>query len=70
MGIDIPPPKGGPVMFPNPIAPHSPHILEDDCQTLELGEAGEHNDAVSLCLSDGGQDFHAVDKWDYMLFIC
>lgn len=64
MGIDIPPPKGGPVVFPNPTAPHSPHILEDDCQTLELGEAGEHNDAVSLCLSDGELDFHAVDKWD------
>ncbi|XP_051716319.1 highly divergent homeobox isoform X3 [Ctenopharyngodon idella] len=65
MGIDIPPPKGGPVMFPNPIAPHSPHILEDDCQTLELGEAGEHNDAVSLCLSDdGASDFYLKENDD------
>ncbi|KAK9963503.1 hypothetical protein ABG768_006685 [Culter alburnus] len=65
MGIDIPPPKGGPVMFPNPTAPHSPHILEDDCQTLELGEAGEHNDAVSLCLSDdGASDFYLKENDD------
>ncbi|XP_067238578.1 highly divergent homeobox isoform X7 [Chanodichthys erythropterus] len=64
MGIDIPPPKGGPVMFPNPTAPHSPHILEDDCQTLELGEAGEHNDAVSLCLSDdGASDFYLKENY-------
>ncbi|XP_073677050.1 highly divergent homeobox isoform X2 [Garra rufa] len=54
MGIEIPPPKGGPVMFLNQIAPHSPHILEDDRQTPELGEASEHNDVVSLCLSDDG----------------
>uniref|UniRef100_A0A672PEZ9 Highly divergent homeobox-like n=1 Tax=Sinocyclocheilus grahami TaxID=75366 RepID=A0A672PEZ9_SINGR len=58
MGIEIPPPKGGPAMFPN----HSPHILEDERQTPELGEASEHNDLMSLCLSDGGDDFHAVDK--------
>lgn len=68
MGIEIPPPKGGPVMFPNPTAPHSPHILEDDYP--ELGEAGEHNDSMSLCLSDGGQDFHGVDRWDHILCIC
>ncbi|KAL1261302.1 hypothetical protein QQF64_006567, partial [Cirrhinus molitorella] len=54
MGIEIPPPKGGPVMFPNRTAPHSPHIFEDDRQTPELGEASEHNDVVSLCLSDDG----------------
>uniref|UniRef100_A0A671M0R0 Highly divergent homeobox-like n=1 Tax=Sinocyclocheilus anshuiensis TaxID=1608454 RepID=A0A671M0R0_9TELE len=50
MGIEIPPPKGGPVMFPN----HSPHILEDERQAPELGEASKHNDLVSLCLSDDG----------------
>uniref|UniRef100_A0A673I5T6 Highly divergent homeobox-like n=1 Tax=Sinocyclocheilus rhinocerous TaxID=307959 RepID=A0A673I5T6_9TELE len=50
MGIEIPPPKGGPVMFPN----HSPLILEDERQTPELGEASEHNDLGSLCLSDDG----------------
>ncbi|XP_050984090.1 highly divergent homeobox isoform X1 [Labeo rohita] len=54
MGIEIPPPKGGPIMFPNQTAPHSPHILEDDRQTPELGEASEHNDVASLCLSDDG----------------
>uniref|UniRef100_A0A8C1F703 Homeobox domain-containing protein n=1 Tax=Cyprinus carpio carpio TaxID=630221 RepID=A0A8C1F703_CYPCA len=54
MGIDIPPPKGGPVVFPNPTDPRSPHVLEDDCLTPELGEASEHNGQVSLCLSDDG----------------
>ncbi|XP_039550157.1 highly divergent homeobox isoform X4 [Pimephales promelas] len=63
MGIEIPPPKGGPVMFPNPTAPHSPHILEDDCP--ELGEAGEHNDAMSLCLSDDGvSDYYLKENDD------
>ncbi|XP_056091162.1 highly divergent homeobox isoform X3 [Rhinichthys klamathensis goyatoka] len=63
MGIEIPPPKGGPVTFPNPTAPHSPHILEDDCP--ELGEAGEHNDAMSLCLSDdGASDYYLKENDD------
>ncbi len=66
MGIEIPPPKGGPVTFPNQTAPHSPHIPEDERQTPELGEASEHNDVMSLCLSDGGEDFHAVDEWDHL----
>ncbi|XP_067312538.1 highly divergent homeobox isoform X1 [Pseudorasbora parva] len=65
MGIEIPPPKGGPVMFPNPAVPHSPHILEDDCQTPELGEAGEHNDVDSLCFSDdGGSDYYLKENDD------
>ncbi|XP_016341796.1 highly divergent homeobox-like isoform X3 [Sinocyclocheilus anshuiensis] len=54
MGIEIPPPKGGPVAFPNQTDPHSPHILEDERLTPELGEASEHNGIVSLCLSDDG----------------
>ncbi|XP_026135380.1 highly divergent homeobox isoform X1 [Carassius auratus] len=54
MGIEIPPPKGGPVVFPNQCDPHSPHILEEDGLTPELGEASEHNGVVSLCLSDDG----------------
>lgn len=72
MGIEIPPPKGGPVVFPNPTDPRSPHVLEDDCLTPELGEASEHNGQVSLCLSDGGKDFHAADEWDHTVgfFIC
>lgn len=65
MGIEIPPPKGGPVMFPNPAAPNSPHMLEDDCQTPELGEAGEHNDAESLCFSDdGASDYYLKENDD------
>ncbi|XP_058653517.1 highly divergent homeobox isoform X1 [Onychostoma macrolepis] len=54
MGIEIPPPKGGPVTFPNQSAPHSPDIPEDERQTPDLGDASEHNDVMSLCLSDDG----------------
>lgn len=50
MGIEIPPPKGGPVVFPD----RSPHVLEDERQTPERV-------LVSLCLSDGGDGFHAVE---------
>ncbi|XP_068069358.1 highly divergent homeobox isoform X1 [Danio rerio] len=62
MGIEIPPPKGGPIMFSNQPAPHSPHIPEDDFQTADLGEASEHNDAMSLCLSDDASDLYLKEN--------
>ncbi|XP_043113125.1 highly divergent homeobox isoform X3 [Puntigrus tetrazona] len=65
MGIEIPPPKGGPVSFSNQTAAHSPHLPEDERQSPELGEASEHNDVVSLCLSDdGASDFYLKENDD------
>ncbi|XP_051514523.1 highly divergent homeobox-like isoform X4 [Myxocyprinus asiaticus] len=60
MGIEIPPPKGGPAVFSSQIGGHSPHTLEEDRHTPENGS--EH-DVVSLCLSDdGGSDFFQKDN--------
>ncbi|TRY90043.1 hypothetical protein DNTS_031567 [Danionella cerebrum] len=65
MGIEIPPPKGGPITFSNNTVTHSPHMLEDDCHTGELPEGSEHNDAISICLSDdGGSDFDLKENYD------
>uniref|UniRef100_A0A8C1BNS5 Homeobox domain-containing protein n=1 Tax=Cyprinus carpio carpio TaxID=630221 RepID=A0A8C1BNS5_CYPCA len=54
MGIEIPPPKGGPVVFPD----RSPHVLEDERQTPERV-------LVSLCLSDdGASDLYLTENDD------
>lgn len=57
MGIDIPPPKGGPAMFSNQTDTDFPQNFEDEHGIPELTEGGEHNDIVPLCLSDGGSFF-------------
>lgn len=56
MGIDIPPPKGGPATFskvasaecPSPLTPEG-----DKPNSVEPPQDSEQNDAVSLCLSEG-----------------
>ncbi|XP_051913676.1 highly divergent homeobox isoform X2 [Hippocampus zosterae] len=55
MGIEIPPPKGGPAVFTNTSSPRgdSPVAFspeEDHLRTPELGD--DLNDGVSLCLSE------------------
>ncbi|XP_061690460.1 highly divergent homeobox [Syngnathoides biaculeatus] len=54
MGIEIPPPKGGPAVFTNTSSPRgeSPVAFspEDRLRTPELGD--DLNDGVSLCLSE------------------
>lgn len=57
MGIEIPPPKGGPAVFTNTSSPRgdSPVTFspeEDRLRTPEFGD--DLNDGVSLCLSEGG----------------
>ncbi|XP_057182737.1 highly divergent homeobox isoform X2 [Triplophysa rosa] len=54
MGIEIPPPKGGPAMFSNQTEAYSPQNLEDEHGIPELTEGSEHNGIVPLCLSDDG----------------
>nr|XP_055033670.1 highly divergent homeobox isoform X2 [Misgurnus anguillicaudatus] len=61
MGIEIPPPKGGPAVFSNQAEAHSPQILEDELGIPKLADGSEHKNIVSLCLSDGGRIFHAID---------
>lgn len=56
MGIDIPPPKGGPATFPKvaSAALPSPVTSEGDKpKSIEPPQDSEQNDAVSLCLSEG-----------------
>ncbi|XP_042593645.1 LOW QUALITY PROTEIN: highly divergent homeobox-like [Cyprinus carpio] len=68
MGIEIPPPKGGPVVFPD----RSPHVLEDERQTPERGEASEHSVVVSIMSSnctfasvkDGASDLYLTENDD------
>ncbi|XP_072520032.1 highly divergent homeobox [Salminus brasiliensis] len=57
MGIEIPPPKGGPATFPKVSSADPPSPLtpdEDDLGTLKPVEDGEQNDVMSLCLSEDG----------------
>ncbi|XP_064184434.1 highly divergent homeobox isoform X2 [Anguilla rostrata] len=60
MGIETPPPKGGPAVFTNHSESESPCRWTpdvDDVTTPEPGEDGERTDEVSICLSeDGGSD--------------
>ncbi|XP_052010307.1 highly divergent homeobox isoform X2 [Xyrauchen texanus] len=59
MGIEIPPPKGGPAVFSSQIGGSSPHMLEEHYTS----EDGREHDVVSLCLSDdGGSDFFQKDN--------
>lgn len=56
MGIDIPPPKGGPATFvkiastehQTPLTPE-----RDKSKSVEASQESEQNDAMSLCLSEG-----------------
>ncbi|MBN3295981.1 HDX protein, partial [Amia calva] len=57
MGIEIPPPKGGPADFTNQPEPGSPEALTpggDTCKTSEPTEDSDRNDEVSICLSEDG----------------
>ncbi|KAJ8416727.1 hypothetical protein AAFF_G00326050 [Aldrovandia affinis] len=60
MGIEIPPPKGGPAVFTSQSEAESPRCLSpdvDEVTTPEPGEDSERTDEVSICLSeDGGSD--------------
>ncbi|KAI1898912.1 hypothetical protein AGOR_G00077280 [Albula goreensis] len=60
MGIEIPPPKGGPAVFSSQSEADSPRCLSpdvDEVKTPEPGEDSERTDEVSICLSeDGGSD--------------
>uniref|UniRef100_A0A4W4DWR0 Homeobox domain-containing protein n=1 Tax=Electrophorus electricus TaxID=8005 RepID=A0A4W4DWR0_ELEEL len=59
MGIEIPPPKGGPATFTKVASTDSPSPLtpeEDEPKTLKPPEDSEQNDAISVCLSEGRED--------------
>ncbi|KAL2077767.1 hypothetical protein ACEWY4_027271 [Coilia grayii] len=57
MGIDIPPPKGGPPNFPKQSStdvPSPPTPEGPEPKTPDVGESSEHNDEVTVCLSEDG----------------
>ncbi|XP_060783646.1 highly divergent homeobox isoform X2 [Neoarius graeffei] len=57
MGIDIPPPKGGPATFPKVTSAELPSPLTpegDKQKSIEPPQNSEQNDAVSLCFSEDG----------------
>ncbi|XP_017559208.1 highly divergent homeobox isoform X1 [Pygocentrus nattereri] len=57
MGIEIPPPKGGPATFPKVASAEPPSPLtpeEDEPRILKPAEDSEQNDVVSLCMSEDG----------------
>lgn len=56
MGIEIPPPKGGPAVFTTSSPGNkSPAALSPDEERLRTPELGEDlNDGGSICLSEGG----------------
>nr|XP_015207101.1 PREDICTED: highly divergent homeobox isoform X1 [Lepisosteus oculatus]XP_015207102.1 PREDICTED: highly divergent homeobox isoform X1 [Lepisosteus oculatus]XP_015207103.1 PREDICTED: highly divergent homeobox isoform X1 [Lepisosteus oculatus]XP_015207104.1 PREDICTED: highly divergent homeobox isoform X1 [Lepisosteus oculatus] len=57
MGIEIPPPKGGPADFtdqPEPGSPGGRTPGGETAKTPELAEDSDHNDEVSICLSEDG----------------
>ncbi|MGH0138968.1 UNVERIFIED_CONTAM: hypothetical protein FKN15_000209 [Acipenser sinensis] len=57
MGIEIPPPKGGPADFIDQPDPGSPGTLtpgEHTPKTSDQAEDSDHNDEVSICLSEDG----------------
>lgn len=65
MGIDIPPPKGGPPNFPKqpiPDAPSSPPTPEGpEPKSPEAAEGDYHNDEVTVCLSEGERpEWHVI----------
>ncbi|KAJ8338316.1 hypothetical protein SKAU_G00372820 [Synaphobranchus kaupii] len=69
MGIEIPPPKGGPAVFTNHSDTESPRCLTpdvDDVTTPEPGEDSERTDEVSICLSedDGSDTYQREDSGD------
>lgn len=55
MGIEIPPPKGGPAVFTNSSPGNeSPEALSPDEERLRTPELGDDlNDGGSVCLSEG-----------------
>ncbi|MCJ8733933.1 hypothetical protein PDJAM_G00229390 [Pangasius djambal] len=68
MGIDIPPPKGGPATFPKVASAELPSPLTpegDKPKFIEPAQDSEQNDAVSLCLSeDGASDSYLRENDD------
>ncbi|XP_041652914.1 highly divergent homeobox isoform X2 [Cheilinus undulatus] len=55
MGIEIPPPKGGPAVFNSSPGNESPVALSPDEEQLRTPELGEDlNDGGSVCLSEDG----------------
>lgn len=54
MGIEIPPPKGGPAVFTSSPGNESPVALSPDEERLRTPELGDDlNDGGSVCLSEG-----------------
>ncbi|XP_066504542.1 highly divergent homeobox [Hoplias malabaricus] len=57
MGIEIPPPKGGPATFPKVASTEPPSPLtpeEDETSSVKPSEDSEQHEVVSLCLSEDG----------------
>lgn len=61
MGIEIPPPKGGPAVFTNSSPGHeSPVAFSPDDEQLGTSDLGDHlNDEGSVCLSEGDDAAHS-----------
>ncbi|KAK1804221.1 hypothetical protein P4O66_020258 [Electrophorus voltai] len=71
MGIEIPPPKGGPATFTKVASTDSPSPLtpeEDEPKTLKPPEDSEQNDAISVCLSEGRENAF-LSAWRYELIL-
>ncbi|KAM4664323.1 highly divergent homeobox isoform 2-T2 [Discoglossus pictus] len=52
MGIEVPPPRGGPANFPNQLESGSSLLPSGDESTAEVSEDNDRNDAISICLSE------------------
>ncbi|XP_066496181.1 highly divergent homeobox isoform X1 [Tiliqua scincoides] len=61
MGIEVPPPRGGPADFSNQSDSSSKSIpIPGDDASTDVGEDNDRNDEVSICLSDGSsQEEHS-----------
>lgn len=54
MGIEVPPPRGGPADFSNQSDSSSKSIpIRGDDVSTDVGDDNDRNDEVSICLSDG-----------------
>lgn len=60
MGIEIPPPKGGPAVFAaSSLGGESPSAVSPEGEGLRTPELGDDlNDGGSLCLSEGERTRH------------
>ncbi|XP_062997852.1 highly divergent homeobox isoform X2 [Elgaria multicarinata webbii] len=61
MGIDVPPPRGGPADFSNQSDSSSKSIpIPGDDGSTDVGDDNDRNDEVSICLSEGSsQEEHS-----------